>query len=75
MGYPLRLGDIAIETLVPKGTSLADLAKFDQDVAQRAKTAADNKTVLRYADSKQADSQPGGASGDTCTHCSPHGIE
>lgn len=48
MGYPLRLGDVSIETLVPKGTPIADLPTFDAAVAARAQEARDKKTVLRY---------------------------
>lgn len=47
MGYPLRLSDIAIETLVPKGTKLQDLAQSDQAVAQKAAQAAERGCVLR----------------------------
>jgi hypothetical protein len=47
MGYPLRVDEIELESLVPTDTRLEDLPKHDQAVASRVKEAAARGMVLR----------------------------
>jgi bifunctional aspartokinase / homoserine dehydrogenase 1 len=48
MGVPLRLDDVAIETLLPPGTGFEDVGKHDAAVAARVAAAAERGAVLRY---------------------------
>ena len=47
MGLPLRLEDVQIETLLPKGTTIEDLPKHDAAVAKRIADASSRGNVLR----------------------------
>ena len=48
MGVPLRLDDVAIETLLPPGTAFDAIAEHDAAVAARVAAAAARGAVLRY---------------------------